>query len=936
MAEDEVETKAASTTSIAAMATEDKAKEDDDSDEIVEHHPLVIVGGGIGGLVLALCLDQVYNHGQIENNSNSNDGSYTDKQQRRRRPHLPIHVYESTSTYTSNAGGAIGLYPNGIRVLRHLSQTHPALSKLSSNVRMAGCDYLYRRWMRHDGFEVAVAREDELLPDVLVDETLTTTGAATTTTMAMAANSNSISAEIEEENEVDEKNDDTKGTNLQQPTSPSLPQKQQQPQQSMKPPRSRHSSILSLPLPPSSPSSSTSSNNFKDKAGERANRRPRGGTFRVLQNSFQNLTIIGGGAGPTASGTAAIGTTGTVAFTATASGISSPSEHKDKATPTTTAATTTTTSSVSSITTSSPRVASSSIAINSSGSGGGGSGRRSTTASSDSNTTTNSTNRWREALKSFGENAKTLVGSSAASRRSSSTSTTSSSNANSSAASTPASPRVIIETELLSLGIRRWKYQQILYEACCDAGIQIHFGKRLQSVVSLNAAAAAAAVMNNDVDAGMNADVEQNAISNNNGDGPRTLLQFKDGTKITTSLLIGADGINSRVRKYVTHPTIIPSMTTTTTTATTIANIANEQSLTIKKEKEEEEYVPAYTGVTCLMGCANVPRPVRGICFPSSATTKCHACYYPTRIPSSVIGAEGGSVDPSSGKPANNGDNNDDDNYEQVFQIYFPSPIERPDTWRTLTPEEAKEECRSLAAMLRKDGWHEQFLMPLESPTLTGVLRVGLRSRDGLDCWHVGGGDGGGDAAGSSAEDATASFAGGEGAGDDKNGTPSMKQQLKQDVGCAVLLGDAAHPPVPYIGQGAMMAMEDAGTLSLLLGHYCPVRELDNECGTIGGSQPNATTVSLDLSQFSKAMSTYESVRVSRTKAILGSSVALGKTQQKRADSILYNAWREMSIRAQVWAYGTLPVMRPGAAFDYKAVVEETIGSERVMLDERS
>jgi len=31
----------------------------------------------------------------------------------------------------------------------------------------------------------------------------------------------------------------------------------------------------------------------------------------------------------------------------------------------------------------------------------------------------------------------------------------------------------------------------------------------------------------------------------------------------------------------------------------------------------------------------------------------------------------------------------------------------------------------------------------------------------------------------------------------------------------------AAHPPVPYIGQGAMMAMEDAGVLSRLLRHYC-------------------------------------------------------------------------------------------------------------------
>ena len=30
----------------------------------------------------------------------------------------------------------------------------------------------------------------------------------------------------------------------------------------------------------------------------------------------------------------------------------------------------------------------------------------------------------------------------------------------------------------------------------------------------------------------------------------------------------------------------------------------------------------------------------------------------------------------------------------------------------------------------------------------------------------------------------------------------------------------------------------------------------------------------------------------------------------------------------QVWAYGTLPMMRPGAAFDYRAAVEEALLNE--------
>ena len=148
-------------------ATAHNNKDSDNDNIIVEHHhhyPLIIVGGGIGGLVLALCLDQIYNHPD-QNNNNTTEITT----QKNHHHHLPIHIYESTTAYTSNAGGAIGLYPNGLRVLQYLSQSHPKLTNILSNVREGGCTYIYRRWMRHDGYEVAVAREDELLPDVDVE-----------------------------------------------------------------------------------------------------------------------------------------------------------------------------------------------------------------------------------------------------------------------------------------------------------------------------------------------------------------------------------------------------------------------------------------------------------------------------------------------------------------------------------------------------------------------------------------------------------------------------------------------------------------------------------------------------------------------------------------------------------------------------------------------
>ena len=269
-------------------------------------------------------------------------------------------------------------------------------------------------------------------------------------------------------------------------------------------------------------------------------------------------------------------------------------------------------------------------------------------------------------------------------------------------------------------------------------------------------------------------------------------VKFADGSQRTARFVIGADGVKSKVREAV------------------VGKMAAE-----------------FTGVTCLMGAAKVARPVRGICFPSSRTTKCHGCFYPT----------------SDG--------------EQIFQLYFPAKTVE-EAWGTLSSEDGTRECADLAAKLASDGWDEAFLAPLRNAE--SVIRTAICSRPPLHKW------------------AAAS-------------------------GRIALLGDAAHPPVPYIGQGAQMAMEDCGVFAHLLKHHC--------CA--------AGTAPFDPSDanLAAATSAYEALRIPRTHKILGSSHTLGKTQQRRAESWWYNFCRELEIKVAVARHGTLPIMKPGAAYNF-------------------
>ena len=280
-------------------------------------------------------------------------------------------------------------------------------------------------------------------------------------------------------------------------------------------------------------------------------------------------------------------------------------------------------------------------------------------------------------------------------------------------------------------------------------------------------------------------------------------LNFTDGTQVTCDILLGADGARSKVREFVVKAT----------------NSSSELK---------------YTGTTCLFGLASWPRPERGLCLPASSTSKCHACFFPIS------------------------------EQEQCFQFHM--PVEKEEThearWGVLGRDEGVEECQRLAARLRQDGWHEDFLRPLEN--VTHVVRFGF----------------------SLLEPRLGNYA----------------------FGPIVLLGDAAHPPVPYLGQGCQLGLEDAGTLAIFMSRLC--------------TSPDGT---LNKDDFPKAARAYETMRMRRTALVLKNSVAAGKLQQKRATNKPYNFARETVIKHQVSRHGTLPILKPSVTYDYKEHVDNLL-----------
>ncbi|CAJ1954767.1 unnamed protein product [Cylindrotheca closterium] len=332
------------------------------------------------------------------------------------------------------------------------------------------------------------------------------------------------------------------------------------------------------------------------------------------------------------------------------------------------------------------------------------------------------------------------------------------------------------DEELQPLGIRRWKLQKILFDEAVKQGIPIYFRKKVVGIETTTG--------------------NQNTIS------------FDDNSKCQASLVLAADGANSPIRNQM------------------LDKLRKEQDPNDPDAEPISELV--YTGTTCLYGTAKIPRAERGICFPSSLTTKCHGCFYPT-------GPD-----------------------EQCFQFHIPTDPQKYSMaagWRALQHGLDKAECHELAQDLELDGWDHKYLEPLFQ--VEQAIKVPFFVLN-----------------------------------------PPLKSF---SYGRIALVGDSAHPPVPYLGQGAQQGLEDAGTLSLILKDMCMDRY-----GV------------LNMIHVDEALKTYSSIRVPRTTEILNNSHRWGGVQQLRADSERLGKAKEENIRRDVFFHESIQQILPGVSYNYE------------------
>ncbi|KAJ3103840.1 hypothetical protein HDU96_009131 [Phlyctochytrium bullatum] len=128
----------------------------------------------------------------------------------------------------------------------------------------------------------------------------------------------------------------------------------------------------------------------------------------------------------------------------------------------------------------------------------------------------------------------------------------------------------------------------------------------------------------------------------------------------------------------------------------------------------------------------------------------------------------------------------------------------------------------------------------------------------------------------------------------------------KWHKGNVLLLGDAAHPMPPHLGQGGNTSLEDAGVLSELVARLLP----------------STATSPLSHANLETVFKTYTSLRTQRTADITKTAREMGKMNS--LENPLLCSLRDSFLALLFWAYGGPPV-EAMYGYDYKEVVEKAL-----------
>jgi hypothetical protein len=433
------------------------------------------------------------------------------------------------------------------------------------------------------------------------------------------------------------------------------------------------------------------------------------------------------------------------------------------------------------------------------------------------------------------------------------------------------------DTRLLSLGIRRWKFQKILLDAVlrCDE-ISIRFNSKVILVGR-----------------------ERHTVDSGK-ESQKVLLSMQDGSTHRADILFAADGCRSCLRDQV-----IQRMYNSTGKIINCADGTRKVFCPNTSRSLHSSVSPTissiphlrYSGITCLMGISGSGVDVGGDCInhdneneidesntqkmldkgivflSSETTTGCHAIVFPTGP------------------------------LEKCFQFYFPkqSICSATNTsWGTLTETLRKDECTALSHLLRNDGWDERYVDLLNNTQMALRIAGSVFEPDvGLEQYAF------------SLQDLEEIPSGVHGNKSEMKGTADTISATSEFIlqRRVVLLGDAAHPPVPYTGQASQVGIEDAATIAHVLEHFCFL-----ESGKFS------------LDRFDEAMSVYEKVRIPRVGSMVENSRAYGHQQQLRAShSDIRRRYCEEQIKRDLFFHETSPNVLTGVQYDYESALNKEL-----------